>query len=209
MKQSFIDWLWGNKNHGVWREKLILVWFNSASRTLCSERGHKLSETMLSELGSEKYNITLQVAVRVSASCMWNHFVKGKGFCEAALHPPCFPLLPYYHHHYQHHSQFALSKFNKDNISQRSKMKGTVLATVLCCVCLVAHSQFALSKFNKDNISQRSKMKGTVLATVLCCVCLVAQLCLTVCDPMDCSPPALLLLCTCTVRASGKFLWLC
>ena len=173
MKQSFIDWLWGNKNHGVWREKLILVWFNSASRTLCSERGHKLSETMLSELGSEKYNITLQVAVRVSASCMWNHFVKGKGFSEAALHPPCFPLLPYYHHHYQHHSQFALSKFNKDNISQRSKMKGTVLATVLCCVCLVA------------------------------------QLCLTVCDPMDCSPPALLLLCTCTVRASGKFLWLC
>ena len=28
-----------------------------------------------------------------------------------------------------------------------------------------------------------------VLISVCCCCCLVAQLCLTLCDPMDCSPP--------------------
>lgn len=30
---------WSSKNHGVWREKLIFVWFNSASRNFGSWKG--------------------------------------------------------------------------------------------------------------------------------------------------------------------------
>ena len=47
-------------------------------------------------------------------------------------------------------------------------------------------------------ITLPSRLK--IFTLVCCCCCLVAKLCLTICDPMDCSPPRIL----CPWDSSGK-----
>ena len=59
-------------------------------------------------------------------------------------------------------------------------------------VKIVIKSQKKRTKEVRGKNTYKSELKTIdkmTIRTSYCCYCLVAQLCLTLCDPMDCSPP--------------------